>query len=111
MIFYLSLLASLALLVMREYPRFPCPLKSNLRKIVTYRFRASIIPRLPSRIKDFFPSLNHYTPLSFSDQIGAGLSSNAFDIEANVRDGDSRAGLDERGAQEVKDIMRREGVK
>jgi hypothetical protein len=49
--------------------------------------------------------------LSFSDQIGAGLSSNAFDIEANVRDGDSRAGLDERGAQEVKDIMRREGVK
>jgi len=39
------------------------------------------------------------------------MSSNAFDIEANIRDGDSRAGLDERGTQEVMEIMRRERVK
>jgi len=38
------------------------------------------------------------------------MSSNAFDIEANIRDGDSRAGLDERGTQEVMEIMRRERV-
>ncbi|KAL4066129.1 hypothetical protein J3A83DRAFT_4099398 [Scleroderma citrinum] len=58
-----------------------------------------------------FPSLNHYTPLStFSNQADVGLSSTLFDIEANIRDGDSRAGLDERGTQEVLEIMRRERV-
>ncbi|KAG2351559.1 hypothetical protein BDR07DRAFT_1455728 [Suillus spraguei] len=77
MLFYLSLLAVLASLVM-----------------VGYRYRAS----LPTRVKAFFPSLNHYTPLaSFSDQARAGLSSPMFDIEsANIAEGDSRAGLDER---------------
>lgn len=34
-----------------------------------------------------------------------------FDIEANINDDDSRAGLDERGTQEVLEIMRRERVK
>lgn len=58
-----------------------------------------------------FPGLNHYTPLStFAGQAQAGLSSSMFDIEANMRDGDSRAGLDERGTQEVLEIMRRERV-
>jgi len=58
-----------------------------------------------------FPGLQNYTPLStFSEQVGAGLSSASFDIEANIRDGDSRAGLDERGTQEVMEIMRRERV-
>lgn len=47
---------------------------------------------------------------TFSSQADAGLSSTLFDIEANVRDGDSRAGLDERGTQEVLEIMRRERV-
>jgi len=60
----------------------------------------------------FFPKLSNYTPLStFSDQIGAGMTSSDFDIEANIRDGDSRTGLDERGTQEVLEIMRRERVK
>jgi hypothetical protein len=39
------------------------------------------------------------------------MSSNAFDIEANIREGDPRAGLDERSTQEVMEIMRRERVK
>ena len=78
---------------------------------MTYRYRALIIPHLPERIKDLFPSLSHYTPLTFSEQIGAGLNSDNFDIEANLRDGDSRAGLDEQGTQEVLEIMRREHVK
>ena len=60
----------------------------------------------------FGPRLGHYQPVStFADQVDAGLSSSTFDIEANIRDGDSRAGLDERGTQEVLDIMRRERVK
>lgn len=56
--------------------------------------------------------LNQYTPLStFSSQAEAGLTSVMFDVEANINDGDSRAGLDERGTQEVLEIMRRERVK
>ncbi|KAG6861264.1 hypothetical protein C0995_002072 [Termitomyces sp. Mi166 len=58
-----------------------------------------------------FPRLGHYTPLStFSEQINAGMSSSQFDIEANLRDGDSRSGLDERGTQEVMEIMRQQRV-
>lgn len=33
-----------------------------------------------------------------------------FDIEANMRDGDSRSGLDEAGAAEVHRIMAQQGV-
>ena len=40
----------------------------------------------------------------------SGMSSHNFDIEVNIADGDSRAGLDEQGTQEVMDIMRRERV-
>lgn len=59
-----------------------------------------------------FPRLGHYTPLStFAEQVDAGLNSTNFDIEANIREGDSRTGLDERGTQEVMEIMRRERVK
>ena len=39
------------------------------------------------------------------------MTSNDFDIEANINSGDSRVGLDERGTQEVLEIMRRERVK
>ena len=39
------------------------------------------------------------------------MTSNDFDIEANINSGDSRVGLDERSTQEVLEIMRRERVK
>ncbi|KAI6001195.1 hypothetical protein EDD15DRAFT_2385853 [Pisolithus albus] len=94
MIFYLSLLAASALLVM-----------------LGYHYRSVILPHVPTKVRSMFPGLNHYTPLStFAGQAQAGLSSSMFDIEANMRDGDSRAGLDERGTQEVLEIMRRERV-
>lgn len=48
---------------------------------------------------------------TFEAQANAGLTSESFDIESNIREGDSRAGLDERDTQEVLDIMRRERVK
>jgi hypothetical protein len=39
------------------------------------------------------------------------MTSSTFDIEAdNIFQGDSRAGLDEQGTQEVMEIMRRENV-
>ena len=75
---------------------------------VTFRYRAV----LSNPMRSLFPRLGHYQPVStFAEQADAGLSSSLFDIEANIRDGDSRAGLDERGTQEVLDIMRRERVK
>jgi len=93
-LFYFSLVAFLSLLFM-----------------VGYRYRASIIPCIPERVKSLFPKLSNYTPLStFSDQVGAGMTSNDFDVEANINGGDSRVGLDERGTQEVLGIMRRERV-
>ncbi|KIM88214.1 hypothetical protein PILCRDRAFT_814120 [Piloderma croceum F 1598] len=79
--------------------------------MLMFHYRSQIILHVPERVKSFFPRLGHYTPLSsFADQAHAGMSSNAFDIEANIRDGDPRAGLDERGTQEVMEIMRRERV-
>jgi hypothetical protein len=58
-------------------------------------------------------SRENYAPLStFADQAAAGMTSSTFDIEAdNIFLGDSRAGLDEQGTQEVMEIMRRENVK
>ncbi|KAI0731351.1 hypothetical protein C8Q76DRAFT_718571 [Earliella scabrosa] len=90
MYFWLSVFALSALLVM-----------------LTFRYRAALI----NPMRSLFPRLGHYQPVStFADQVDAGLTSSSFDIEANIRDGDSRAGLDERGTQEVLDIMRRERV-
>jgi Fungal protein of unknown function (DUF2015) len=59
-----------------------------------------------------FQKLSNYTPLStFDEQASAGMSSSAFDLESNIRDGDSRIGLDEDATREVMEIMRREHVK
>ncbi|KAH9840058.1 uncharacterized protein C8Q71DRAFT_745643 [Rhodofomes roseus] len=94
MLFWLSVFALSALLVM-----------------LTFRYRTTLIPYVPNPVKSMFPRLGHYTPLStFAEQADAGLTSTSFDIEANIREGDSRAGLDERGTQEVVEIMRRERV-
>ncbi|KAF9499535.1 hypothetical protein BDN71DRAFT_1441659 [Pleurotus eryngii] len=84
---------------------------SVLLIMLAYRYRAAVVPHVPARVRALFPHLNNYVPLStFSEQASAGLSSSAFDIEANIHDGDSRTGLDERGTQEVMEIMRRERV-
>ena len=63
-------------------------------------------------MRSLFPRLGHYQPVStFAEQADAGLTSTTFDIEANIRDGDARAGLDEVGTREVMEIMRTERVK
>ena len=49
-------------------------------------------------------------PTSFRDDLDAGLSSAAFDLNANIEAGDSRQGLDETGKKEVQRIMQRRGV-
>ncbi|KAI1281266.1 hypothetical protein F5Y07DRAFT_291783 [Xylaria sp. FL0933] len=46
-------------------------------------------------------------PNSFSGDIEAGLSSNTFDLAANVDAGDSRAGLDDAAKTEILKIMKK----
>ncbi|KAJ7850895.1 hypothetical protein B0H14DRAFT_2237149, partial [Mycena olivaceomarginata] len=47
---------------------------------------------------------------TFSYQIGVGMSSGNFDLEAKLRIEDSGTRLDVQGTREVMDIMRRERV-
>ena len=57
--------------------------------------------------------LGRYIPLESLDwhaAANAGLSSTLFDIEANIREGDSRAGLDERAMQELHHMMQVFGI-
>jgi len=82
-----------------------------------YRSRlASVLgPLVPDRVTDYlsshFPHLASYRPLStWDNQRASGLNSSLFDIDANLEAGDSRAGLDPQGAEEVRRIMAREGV-
>jgi len=96
MLFYISLFALVALLI-----------------LILHRYRSLIAPYVPDagRVRSVFPRFSNYIPLStFADQANAGMSSSNFDIEANILDGDARAGLDDIGTQEVMDIMRRERV-
>ncbi|KAH0582512.1 hypothetical protein H2248_010453 [Termitomyces sp. 'cryptogamus'] len=82
--------------------------------IAFYHYRATILLHihLPERMRTMFPRTGHYTPLStFSEQINAGMTSSQFDIEANLRDSDTRSGLDDRGTQEVMEIMQQQRVK
>jgi len=95
MLFYVSILAFSALLLM-----------------VLYRYRAHL--PIPERLRVIIPhpSGENYAPLStFADQAAAGMTSSTFDVEAdNIFQGDMRVGLDEQGTQEVMEIMRRENV-
>jgi len=78
-----------------------------------YFTRSSWIPLLPHAITDFntqsLPFSHYfYTPLSssFNDDIESGLSSDAFDLHANVAGGDSRAGLDDDAKREIQKLMK-----
>lgn len=50
-------------------------------------------------------TIYHRLP-SFATDIESGLTSSHFDISANVADGDTRAGLDERAKGEIRKIMK-----
>lgn len=72
-----------------------------------YFTRTSWLPRF-SRVlpESTYRKLNP----SFAADIEAGLSSDAFDLNANLLDGDSRAGLDSAGKAEVLKIMKSQRV-
>jgi len=117
MLFYVSIFAFVVLILMRTsyYVASIGPYETPNITAVLYRYHAHI--PVPARLQAFIPrcrcSRENYAPLStFEDQAAAGITSSTFDIEAdNIFQGDSRAGLDEQGTQEVMEIMRRENVK
>lgn len=49
-------------------------------------------------------------PPSFRADLEAGFSSSTFDLTTNLDAGDARAGLDERGKEEVQRVMKSRGV-
>lgn len=49
-------------------------------------------------------------PTSFSGDVEAGFTSTDFDLNANIADGDQRAGLDQKGKREVQRIMKSKRV-
>ena len=65
-----------------------------------YLTRSRWLPFLPGT-QYFY----HRLPSSFARDLEAGLTSSQFDISANVTDGDTRGGLDERAKHEIKRIM------
>ncbi|KAL9938399.1 hypothetical protein V8E36_003022 [Tilletia maclaganii] len=97
--------------------------------LFAYWRRAQLIPLLPESLQRRLPSRlslpthntngnlsssARYRPLAafdWSSTASAGLNSSLFDTNAhNLAAGDSRTGLDERGAEEVHRIMQTHGV-
>ncbi|KDN44753.1 hypothetical protein K437DRAFT_129994 [Tilletiaria anomala UBC 951] len=86
------------------------------------RHRATLVSRLPPSIQSHLPPLLQPSPshggaayrrlpvFDWGTARDAGLHSTLFDIEANINDGDTRSGLDQRGAEEVTAIMHAQGV-
>ncbi|KAL2007189.1 hypothetical protein VTN00DRAFT_8627 [Thermoascus crustaceus] len=70
-----------------------------------YFTRSRWIPLIP--VPDY---LYQRLPSSFTGDIEAGFTSSDFDLSANVAEGDSRAGLDQRGKSEIQKIMKSRGV-
>jgi hypothetical protein len=78
-----------------------------------YLTRSRWIPLLPYSVSDFslseLPfSQYFYTPISssFEGDIENGLTSEDFDLHANVSGGDSRSGLDDGAKHEIMKLMK-----
>lgn len=85
---------------------------------VLYVTRAHWLPSLQNLAYDLRDSvagrgslLYSRLPTSFAGDVEAGLSSNTFDLGANVEAGDSRGGLDAAAKAEILRIMKRRRMK
>ncbi|KAH8821515.1 hypothetical protein F5884DRAFT_90267 [Xylogone sp. PMI_703] len=80
---------------------------------VAYLTRTYWLPLLPTVHLPFNLNSSYIysrLPSSFANDIEAGLSSAAFDLNGNVAAGDSRAGLDEASKKEIQKIMKKRRV-
>ena len=85
-------------------PDFP-ERKADKKIPALYLTRSRWMPLLP--VPDY---IYDRLPSSFTGDLEAGLTSSQFDIAANVADGDTRAGLDQRAKQQIRKIMKNRGV-
>ena len=67
--------------------------------VVLYFTRHRWISHIPDYLYSRLPS-------SFAEDIEGGLTSEDFDLQQNLRAGDSRSGLDSLGKTEIKKIMK-----
>jgi hypothetical protein len=75
-----------------------------------YFTRAHWMPAVPRQMPGS-EYIYSQLPSSFAGDIEAGLSSNTFDLNGNVEDGDSRAGLDDNAKREILMIMKKRRVR
>ncbi|CAG8497363.1 9410_t:CDS:1 [Paraglomus brasilianum] len=76
--------------------------------LVAYYYRDRILPKIPYFKNRYQRVPAYFSTSSFQQDIDDGLTSEAFDLQQNVEDGDSRAGLE--NSEEIKRIMEEEGV-
>ena len=62
---------------------------------------------MPDRVQDIAYSR---LPSSFMSDVESGFTSNDFDLSGNVMEGDSRAGLDQKGKRDVQRLMKNRGI-
>ncbi|WFD29066.1 hypothetical protein MSPP1_000071 [Malassezia sp. CBS 17886] len=88
--------------------------------LVAYWQRARLVACLPAAtqrearaaLRRWIPGMGYRELRGFdwNAAADAGLSSSLFDIEANIHDGDARAGLDEAGVHDVHRLMQEYGI-
>lgn len=72
-----------------------------------YATRSRWFHLLPPTLTEPFYSR---VPTSFMSDVESGFTSNDFDLSGNVMEGDTRAGLDDRGKRDVQRIMKNRGI-
>lgn len=77
-----------------------------------YFTRSRWLPSLPgtSRISYIYHRIPGTGLTGWRSDLESGLSSSQFDIAANIAEGDTRAGLDERAKREIRTIMDSQNV-
>jgi len=74
---------------------------------IVYLTRARWMPLMPDKVQSIAYSA---LPTTFMGDIESGFTSNDFDLSGNVMEGDSRAGLDQKGKRDVQRLMKTRGI-
>jgi Fungal protein of unknown function (DUF2015) len=65
------------------------------------------MPFLPDSVQEIAYSR---LPTSFMGDVESGFTSNDFDLSGNIMEGDSRAGLDQKGKRDIQRLMKTRGI-
>ena len=75
-----------------------------------YLTRKRWTPYVPDKIQDLLNGGYSRLPTSFMGDVESGFTSSSFDLTSNVTEGDSRAGLDQKGKRDVQRLMRTRAI-